>query len=67
MQQTGDEDVRKVDGIGRGEKRAAFHDVVADLGHKHRVLDVVIQRVAVADAIQCQPGRERKNFGEAGM
>ena len=36
-------------------------------GHQHRVLDIVIQRVAVADAIQGQSGRERNNFGKAGM
>jgi hypothetical protein len=31
------------------------------------VLDVVIERVTVADAIKCQSGCEGHNFSEAGM
>jgi hypothetical protein len=41
--------------------------VVPGEGNKHRVLNVVIQGVAIADAIKGQSGCERDNFGQVGM
>ena len=62
------QDEIRIIACGRRPRHLASHqDVMAGEGDQHGVLDVVIQRVAVADAIQCQSGRERKNFGEAGM
>ena len=42
-------------------------DVMADKRDQHRVFDVMIQRIAVADAFQRKLGRERQQFGELGM
>ena len=50
VQQTGDQQMGVIAGIGRRQQRPAFHDVVADHRHQHGVFDVVIKRVAVADA-----------------
>jgi len=36
-------------------------------GNKHRVLNVVIQGVAVADAIKGQSGCEGDDFSQVGM
>ena len=53
---------------GRRPQHLPSHqDVVPGKGHKHRVLNVVIQGVAVADAIKGQPGCEGDNFSQAGM
>ena len=51
----------------RPQHLSSHQDVVPGEGNQHRVLNVVIQGVAVADAIQGQSGRERKNFSQAGM
>ena len=40
---------------------------MADKRDQHRVFDVVIQRIAVADAFQRKLCREWQQFGELGM
>src|ERR1700704_680495 len=40
----------------RPHQRASDQNVVPGKGHEHRVLDIVVQRVAVADAIERKPG-----------
>ena len=48
-------------------QRSSGQDVVPGKGDEHRVLDVVIQRVAVTDAFQRDLGRKRKRFTQADM
>jgi len=40
---------------------------MAGQGDQHRVLDVVIERIAVADAFERQPGGKRDQLGQARM
>ena len=49
------------------QHRPAHQDVVPGKGHEHGVFDVVIQRVAVADAFQCEPGCIGEKFSQPGM
>jgi hypothetical protein len=51
----------------RPQQLPSHQDVVPGKGNQHRMLDVVIQCVAVADAIKRQPGGEGDNFSQAGM
>src|SRR5215472_13868989 len=67
MQQTGDEEVRDIAGIGRSQQGAALHDVIADERDQHRVLDIVIKRIAVADAFKCDSGNRWDQFGQMSM
>src|SRR6202040_3596519 len=56
--------------VGRGGQPLQVtpdQDVMADKRDQHRVFDVVIQRIAVADAFQRKLGREWQQFGELGM
>jgi len=41
-------------------KRAAAQDVVACQGHQHGMLDIVIERIAVADALD-RNSRDRRH------
>ena len=56
-----------IGGRGRHQQRAALHDVVADERHQHGVLDSVIERVAVADTFEREPGNPRDKLGQAGF
>ena len=60
-----DDEVRILDRSRVREQRAPLEDVVAGQGYEHRVLDVVIERVAVADALERELRRERNEFGQA--
>ena len=64
MGETGHNEVRIVADRGGSLQRPPDQDVVADQRHQHGVLDIVIERVAVADALQCQPCGEWKQFGQ---
>ena len=50
--EAGNDQVRVVGGRHVGVQRAAAQDVVAGQRHQHGVLDVVVERVAVADAFE---------------
>ena len=62
MGEAGQNEVRIVAGRGGPLQRPADQDVVPDQRHQHGVLDVVIERIAVADALQCQPGGKGQQF-----
>ena len=57
----------KVARIGRRQQRASLHDVVAHQRHQHRVFDIMVKRVAVADTFDRQPGDRRYELGQVGM
>ena len=56
VQQAGDDDMRVIVRAHVGVQRAAAHDVVSRQRDEHGVLDIVIQRVAVADTFQRDAG-----------
>ncbi len=64
MEETGDDEVAVVGRCGRLQQSAAFENLVARQGHEHRVFDIVIEGVAVADALQGQTRGKRYDFGE---
>src|SRR6267378_2516308 len=60
----------KIGVVARGRRTLQMtpdQDVMADKRDQHRVFDVVIQRIAVADAFQRKLCREWQQFGELGM
>src|SRR6185437_4998219 len=59
MDQASQDEVGIVLGGSRTRERTPDQDVMASQYNEHGVLNVVIKRIAVADAFQCQPGRER--------
>jgi len=67
VQHAGDEEMGVIAGIGRRQQRAALHDVVADQRHQHGVFDIMVERVAIADAFQRDLRHERNDFREARM
>src|SRR6516165_4658723 len=67
MQQTGDEEVRDITGIGRAQQSAALDDVITHERDQHRVLDVMIKRIAIADALKSDSGNRRDQFGQMSM
>src|SRR5216684_7469074 len=46
------------------QQRPSSKNVVPGKGNEHRVLNVVIQGVAVTNALQCELSRKRKQFGQ---
>jgi hypothetical protein len=64
VSQAGDDHMGIVFGRHMGVQRAAAQDVVPGQCHQHRVLDIVIERVAVADAFQRNPGDRRHHLDE---
>ena len=64
MGEAGQNEVRIVAGRGGPLQRPSNQDVVPDQRNQHGVLDIVIERVAVADALQRQPGGKGKQFGQ---
>jgi hypothetical protein len=63
MQQAGNDQVRVIAGRHMGSQRAPAQDIVPGEGHEHCMLDIVIERIAVADAFQ-RDARDRRNcFG----
>ena len=67
VRQTGGDEVRIFDRRRIDQHRPPFEDVVAGQGDEHRVLDVVVEGVAVADAFQGELRREGNDFGQARM
>ena len=67
MGETSQNEVRIVGDRGSSLQRPSNQDVVPDQRHQHGVLDVVIERIAVADALQCQPCGEWKQFRQSGL
>ena len=65
MGETSQNEVRIVADRGGTLQRPSNQDVVPDQRHQHGVLDIVIERIAVADALQRQPCGEWKQFGQA--
>ena len=54
----------KVAGKSRHQQRSSPHNVVAHKRHQHRMLDIMIESVAIADAVKRKPGRGRNEFGQ---
>ena len=54
-------------GVEFDQQRAPLEDVVAGQGDEHRMLDVVVEGVAVANAFQGKLRREGNDFGQARM
>jgi len=37
-------------------ERSTPHNVITNKGHEHRMLDIMIERIAIADAVESKPG-----------
>src|SRR3974390_2794903 len=59
--------MRKIVRIGRFQKCSSLQDVKSGKRPQHRMLDVVIEGVAVADAFQRKPGGRWNGLGELGV
>src|SRR5262245_46624472 len=64
MKQTCDEKMRIVAGRRGREQRATLHDVVSDERDQHRMFDVVVERVAVSDALKRQASDRWNDLGQ---
>ena len=67
MGEAAQNEVRIIGRRGGPLQRPPDQDLVPNQRHEHGVLDVVIERIAVADALQCQPGGKRQQFRQSGM
>ena len=56
MEQTGQDDMRKIVGVRLPQERTPPHDVKPCERHQHRMFDVMIERVAVSDALKGKLG-----------
>jgi hypothetical protein len=65
--QAGDDEMRVVIRGRVGQERPALEDVMAREGDEHRMFDIVVEGVAVADAFERKPRRERDDLGKAGV
>src|SRR6516164_689294 len=52
---------------GGHQKRPTAHNFVADKRHQHRMFNVVVERVAVADTVKCKPGKRWNEFCQTGL
>ena len=50
-----------IGGVEFGQQRPPLKDVVASQGNEHRVLDVVVEGVAIANAFEREPRRKRES------
>jgi hypothetical protein len=64
MSQTTDDDVRVVARQQAGVQRSASEDFMAGERHQHGVLDIVVERIAVADAFQRDAGDRRNELDQ---
>jgi len=67
MGEAGDNEVRVVGSRGGPLQRSSSQDVVPDQRNQHRVFNIVIECIAVPDALQCQPGSKGQQFRQIGM
>ena len=51
-------------GVRRLQERPSPHDVISGERHEHRMFDVVVERVAVADALKGKSGSRWNEFGQ---
>ena len=65
--QAGDDDVGIVLGRHVAVQRAAAQDFVTGQGHQHGVLDIVIERVAIADAFERDAGDRWHRLDQIGL
>jgi hypothetical protein len=59
--------VRIIGRCRRLQKRTTLKDVVASQSDEHRVLDVVVEGIAIPDAFKRQPGGKWNEFRQARM
>ena len=54
-------------GVEFDQQRPPLEDVVAGQGDEHRMLDIVVEGVAIADTFQRELRREGNDLGQARM
>ena len=62
MKQTGNDNVRVIADIRFRQESSPPQNIVGDESNQQRMLDIVIERVAVADAIDGKPGSRLDPF-----
>ena len=67
MGETAQNEVRVVGGRRGALQLPSCQDVVPNQRHEHGMFDVVIERIAVSDALQRQPGGKRQQIRQSGM
>ena len=67
MREAGDDEVRIIRRCHRHQQRTTLKDFVAGQSDEHSVLDVVVEGIAIADAIKRQSGGKGDDFGQARM
>ena len=67
MRQAGDDKVRIVGRRRRLQECTALEDVVAGQRDEHRMLDVVVEGIAISDAFERQPSGKRNEFRQTRM
>jgi hypothetical protein len=65
--EAGKNEVRIIGRCGRPLQRSSYKDVVADQRHEHGVFDIVIECIAIPNALQRQPCRKGQQFRQIGM
>jgi hypothetical protein len=67
MRQTSDDEVRIIGRRRRHQQCTTLEDVVSRQSDEHRMLNVVVEGIAVADAFEGQLGGKRDDFGQPRM
>jgi len=65
MRETGDYDVCVISWERRGEECSPLHNVMASQRHQHRVFDVVVKGITVANPLERKSGNRGNQFGQA--
>ena len=64
VQQAGDDKMGEVGRLRRHQQRAALDDVVAGKRHQHGMFDIIVKRVAIADALERKPRHRGDKLGQ---
>jgi hypothetical protein len=67
MREACDDEVRIIGRRRRHQQRTTLEDVVPRQSDEHRMLDIVVEGIAVADAFEGQLGGKRDDFGQPRM
>ena len=63
VQQAGHDEVIVVDRFNTFTQRPSSENVTVDQGHKHRVLEIMIERIGSAEAFHGAPGERTQSLG----
>src|SRR5689334_8660706 len=65
VKQARNNQMNEIAGLRRNQERSTPHNVITSKCHEHRMLDIMIECIASADAVESKPGSCRNEFRQA--